>query len=616
MLNLHAGLPVALVMLLVVGWLSTSKVNDYVEARDQVQRQMDGLMASGDYSYITEIELIRSERVQVINRQLFQDLTLAFIICVIGISVPILVSRHVSAIVQKNLDLLDERLASSGREGSALMPQTFDLKEFDDIVETMRHTVRVRNETEQRWRRAEVELVSANEHLMRRANELKQGRKLALSMMEDAEIARNQLELVNTRLNEVIQQAEQSARSADIANKAKSDFLATMSHEIRTPLNGVIGFMEMLLGTELNEEQREYAETVRSSGEALMALINDVLDFSKIESGHLNLEVREFHLTRMLRDTTSVFFSDSAKKGINLQVDIDERIPRQVLGDENRLRQIITNLLANAVKFTQEGSVVLSVDCYSLSEEEGACEIEFEIRDTGIGMNKQQLQRLFRPFSQGDTSTTRKYGGTGLGLAICKRLAEAMGGRIWATSKEGEGASFFTRLPLKISSQVEPEVPVQEVKPVKAVEIEASNAKPGELCPLTIAVAEDNAANQRVLMIMLKRLGWEAAFLENGAQLIDYLKGNSVDLVFMDLQMPVMDGIEATALIRQGEAGEALKDVKIIALTANALQGDEERCLEAGMNAYMSKPIKLEVLRKTILGLAAEMNISPAEESA
>ncbi|MDP4642972.1 MAG: ATP-binding protein [Opitutales bacterium] len=615
MLNLHAGLPVALVMLLVVGWLTTSKVNDYVEARDQVQRQMDSLMASGDYSYMAEIDLIRSERVQGINRQLVQDLTLAFVICVIGISVPILVSRHVSAIVQKNLDLLDERLASSGREGSALMPQTFDLIEFDDIVETMRHTVRIRNETEQRWRRAEVELVSANEHLMRRANELKQGRKLALSMMEDAEIARNQLELVNTRLNEVIQQAEQSARSADFANKAKSDFLATMSHEIRTPLNGVIGFMEMLLGTELNEEQREYAETVRSSGEALMALINDVLDFSKIESGHLNLEVRDFHLTRMLRDTTSVFFSDAAKKGINLQVDIDERIPRQVLGDENRMRQIITNLLANAVKFTQEGTVLLNVDCYSISEEEGVCEIEFEVRDTGIGMNKQQLQRLFRPFSQGDTSTTRKYGGTGLGLAICKRLAEAMGGRIWATSKEGEGASFFTRLPLEISTQVEPEMSAKEVKVVKVLDAGDSDAKPGEHYPLNIAVAEDNAANQRVLMIMLKRLGWQAAFSENGAQLIDHLKGNPVDLVFMDLQMPVMDGIEATARIREGEAGEALKDVKIIALTANALQGDEERCLEAGMNAYMSKPIKLEVLRKTILSLAAEMDISPAEES-
>ncbi|MGJ8649426.1 MAG: ATP-binding protein [Opitutaceae bacterium] len=616
MLNIHAGLPVALVMLLVVGWLTTSKVNDYVEARDQVHRQMDSLMASGDYSYMAEIDLIRSERVQGINRQLVQDLTLAFVICVIGISVPILVSRHVSAIVQKNLDLLDERLASSGREGSALMPQAFDLIEFDDIVETMRHTVRIRNETEQRWRRAEVELVSANEHLMRRANELKQGRKLALSMMEDAEIARNQLELVNARLNEVIQQAEQSARSADIANKAKSDFLATMSHEIRTPLNGVIGFMEMLLGTELNSEQREYAETVRSSGEALMALINDVLDFSKIESGHLNLEVRDFHLTRMLRDTTSVFFNDTAKKGINLQVDIDERIPRQVLGDENRLRQIITNLLANAVKFTHEGSVLLSVDCYSLSEEEGVCEIEFEVRDTGIGMNKQQLQRLFRPFSQGDTSTTRKYGGTGLGLAICKRLAEAMGGRVWVTSKEGEGTSFFTRLPLKISTQVEPEIPAKEAKVVKVLDTGDSDAKPGELYPLTIAVAEDNAANQRVLMIMLKRLGWQAAFSENGAQLIDHLKGNPVDLVFMDLQMPVMDGIEATARIREGEAGEAHKDVKIIALTANALQGDEERCLEAGMNAYMSKPIKLEVLRKTILSLAAEMDISPAEESA
>ncbi len=604
---LHAGLPIALVLLLVVGWLASTKVSSYAESCDLVSEHVNRLAQQENYTS-NEIELIRRERMQSVNHGLMQDVFMAVAILAIGVAVPLMASRHVAHQVQRNLDLLDERLASSGREGSALMPQAFDLVEFDRIIETMRHAVRIQNETEQRWRRAEVELVSANEHLVRRAEELKQGRKVALSMMEDAEIAREELEKANARLNQAIQHAEESAKAADLANQAKSDFLATMSHEIRTPLNGVIGFMEMLTGTELNNEQREYAETVRSSGEALMALINDVLDFSKIESGNLNLEEREFQLVRMLRETASVFFTDTAKKGISLKIEIDEHVPRSVIGDENRIRQIITNLLANAVKFTNSGSITLHVECHSLSQTNGLSEIEFEVIDTGIGMHKEQLQRLFRPFSQGDSSTTRKYGGTGLGLAICKRLAEAMGGRVWATSKAGTGSSFFTRIQLKtvLNAEVTEVAEVAPEKTAAALPVNA-DAKPGEVYPLRIAVAEDNAANQRVLMIMLKRLGWQATFAENGEELIASLKENPVDLIFMDLQMPVMDGIEATSRIREGEAGQASCNVQIIALTANALQGDEERCLRSGMDAYMSKPIKLEVLRKTIMSLVPKM---------
>lgn len=611
----YAGLPMILVLCLVVGLLTATKLSDYMESRAALEVQLNELVLGmeefpGDR--INEIEAIRSERMRKLNQDLLLELTFALATLLVGVAVPVMVSKHIASMVEQNLNLLGDRLSSGGREGSALMHQMFDFVEFKGVADTMRHALRERGETEQRWKRAEKELVGMNNDLTNQAQELSQGRKVAFSMMEDAEMAQRELEDVNKRLNLVIEEAQASAQEADFANRAKSDFLATMSHEIRTPLNGVIGFIDMLAETDLNEEQLDYVNTVRSSGKTLMALINDVLDFSKIESGHLNLEVRTFNLVTMLRELVGLFFNEASQQGIALTVEIGEDVSRMINGDETRIRQILSNLLANAVKFTEKGEVRLIVTRDSIPDESGVYSLEFEVRDTGIGINPQQLRKLFRPFSQGDSSTTRKYGGTGLGLVICKRLAEAMGGKVWATSRVGKGSNFYTRIQVKVADlkdNVTPgHIPLNQQQTVepearKPRPPEPRPQKPGDQLPLKIAIAEDNHANQRVLMMMLRRLGWEADFKENGAELIEHLKENDCDLIFMDLQMPVMDGLEATAQIRQGAAGDAMKDVKIIALTANALSSDEARCLDCGMDAYLSKPLKIDLLKQRIIEL-------------
>ena len=614
MVYVYATLAIVAVVVVVVGWMASDQFGQYIEERTQLIEQVNTMISDIEFNQIEqidEIEFIREERSKIQQQEFVRSALLAISVLLFGVTLPILATRYFVQRLHANLDLLNDYLSNIGRATSALMPQTFEFKEFDEISETLRQVTRDHGETEQRWKRAEIELISTNSDLIEQASELTKGRKFALSMMEDADNAREELEVTNERLNQMIEQATRATHAADSANRAKSDFLATISHEIRTPLNGIIGFVEMLDETRLNEEQDDFLIRIKSSSEALMSLINDVLDFSKVESGHLNLELRDFSILPMINSLNSMFLSQATEKGLSLKISVDESVPRKIRGDETRLRQILLNLLSNAIKFTKTGDVSLHVSTHSVDSESNFVELEFEVRDTGIGMSPEEISRLFMPFSQGDSSTTRKYGGTGLGLAICKSLSEAMGGKVWATSVLREGSSFFSRVRVDIVEMRDAHALSSESENAKVISSGTINNKvesdkPADSLPLKIAVAEDNMANQRVIMIMLRRLGWESEFAENGRELLDLVRNKDYDLIFMDVQMPLMDGLEATRRLRAGDAGEGLKDVKIIALTANALSGDEARCLESGMNAYMTKPLKLRTLKQAILSLCGK----------